>query len=303
MEVELAGSGAIDNICFAKPILGDGIVEGSNEAELIDAAYLGDPEGDRVDADDAILPGQSGDEDIIDSFGGDDTIRAGAADDSVFAGSGGDDVKGGAGNDTIYGDSNYAGPGAGRSVRESLKWSENRSDISGFTQDTGAVEVTFATLVQDGGSRTGFSSNRQNIDALEAGDEAINARSALVSVTNGQGSDTAYALDFSDPVENLSFRINDIDGDGVVSVRAFDADGNAVELTLTGGDRLLLLDNDAVSGVETADSTGGYDRPSSDDYSALVEIPGPLSRIEINHVQDGPNNTGVFFTDVFFDVP
>ncbi|MEM7471106.1 MAG: Hint domain-containing protein [Pseudomonadota bacterium] len=303
MEVELAGSGAIDNICFVEPDTRDGVVEGSNDADLIDAAYLGDPDGDLIDAGDALLPGQSGDQDIVDAFGGDDTIRAGEADDTIFAGSGADDVQGGAGNDTVYGDSNYDGPGAGRMVRESLNWSENQGDITGFTQDTGAVEVTFTTLLQEGASTTEFAARDQNIDAIDAGDENIDENSALKSLTNGRGNDTRYGLDFSDPVENVAFRINDIDGDGVVSVRAFDAAGNLIDISLTGGDRVDLLDNDAVCGADTADSQGGYAPATSEDYSVLVEIAGPVSRIEINHFQDGPRNTGIFITDVYYDVP
>lgn len=303
MEVELVGSGAIDTISFDAPDMRDGVVEGSNAGELIDAAYLGDPDGDRVDAGDALLPGQSGDQDIIDAFGGDDQIRAGAGDDQVFAGSGADDVQGGQGNDTLYGDSTYAGAGAGRMVRESLNWSQERFDIDGFIQDTGAVEVTFSTLLQGAGSDTGFSRLPQNVDAIETGDEAPDMRSALKLTTNGPGNAARHAIEFSDPVENVSFRINDIDGDGVVSLRAFDAAGNPISLSLTAGDRVTLLDTDAITGAETADSEGGYGPASDADYSVLVDIPGPVARIEITHAQDGPDNSGVFVTDIFFDVP
>ena len=35
----------------------DGTVEGTNGSDLIDESYTGDPEGDRIDANDALLPG------------------------------------------------------------------------------------------------------------------------------------------------------------------------------------------------------------------------------------------------------
>ena len=91
----------------------DGIVEGTAGDDLIDVNYDGDPEGDRIDAGDAILPGEGPDDDIVDAGAGNDTVLAGEGDDTVYAGAGDDHVEGGAGNDTIYGDSALAGPDSG----------------------------------------------------------------------------------------------------------------------------------------------------------------------------------------------
>jgi hypothetical protein len=87
----------------------DGIVEGTNDGELIDGTYQGDPDGDMIDAGDAILAGEAPQDDIVDACGGNDTVLAGAGNDDVYAGSGADSVDGGTGDDLIYGDSNYAG--------------------------------------------------------------------------------------------------------------------------------------------------------------------------------------------------
>ena len=47
----------------------------------------------------------------------------------------------------------------------------------------------------------------------------------------------------------------------------------------------------------------GPDGPSSSpDASVLVDIAGPVSRIVIEHSQDGPDNTGIDVTDIYFDV-
>ena len=82
----------------------DGIVDGTTGNDLIDTAYLGDPQGDRVDNNDALgVQGTTGDGDVINGFQGNDTIRAGAGDDIVDGGADNDVIDGGAGNDTLIG--------------------------------------------------------------------------------------------------------------------------------------------------------------------------------------------------------
>lgn len=64
----------------------DGYVEGTTGDDVINTAYTGDPDGDLIDNGDALLAGETGDDDI------------------VFAGDGDDIIEAGAGNDEIYGD-------------------------------------------------------------------------------------------------------------------------------------------------------------------------------------------------------
>ncbi|MEX0311959.1 MAG: tandem-95 repeat protein, partial [Tateyamaria sp.] len=305
MEVQLNGSGASDNLVF--DTTGDGIVEGDNTANLIDINYTGDPEGDRIDAGDALLPGEGPNDDIVDALGGDDTVKAGEADDDIYAGSGNDKVEGGAGDDLIYGDSNYAGPGAGVTEREVFEWEKSPfgdgNNLGNFTQDTGNVEVSFSILSQSGASRTIQSDDDQNVANIDGDGNRIDDNSSLDNVLNGNGNSADYRLAFSAPVEDVSFRINDIDGDGVVYVKAYDADGNQIEVILEGGSRLTLRDTDGIEGNDTADSNGGYLDDTSSEYSVLVTIPGPVARIEIEHSQDGGNNSGINITDVYFDAP
>ena len=85
------------------PVLRDGTVEGTADADVIDAGYSGDPEGDRVDAGDAVLPGAAPNDDLILAGGGNDSVLAGEGNDAVFAESGDDRVSAGAGNDTAFG--------------------------------------------------------------------------------------------------------------------------------------------------------------------------------------------------------
>ena len=296
----------------------DTIVEGDSTANLIDAAYTGDPEGDSIDSGDSAA---MADDDLVDAGGGDDTVLAGADDDTVFAGGGDDSVTGDTGDDVLYGDQSLGEADGNGGVRESFEWDlapdpngpnpiDNCDPITGFTQNTGSVDVTFDILSSDPHVANEFQTTEQNVSDIDSGSDPVDAHSSFSSVTNGAGNTAAYALDFNEPgnttpteVENVSFRVNDIDGDGVVRVQAFDADGQPVEIELTAGSHLSLSDTDGVAGDDTADSNGGYQPDSSDAYSILVDIPGPVSRITVEHDQDGHANSGINLTDVYFDVP
>ena len=90
----------------------DGIVRGTEGADLIDTDYIDPFDADRVDAGDAILGDDEPDDDRILAGDGDDTVLAGLGNDSafgglgddlVYGGVGDDDLRGDAGNDTLYG--------------------------------------------------------------------------------------------------------------------------------------------------------------------------------------------------------
>ncbi len=87
-----------------EPPVRDGIVEGTTAGDLIDTAYTGDPDGDFIDNNDAIIPGQAPQDDIVYAYGGDDTVFAGQGNDDVFGGAGDDSIYGGPGDDTLNGD-------------------------------------------------------------------------------------------------------------------------------------------------------------------------------------------------------
>ncbi|MEM8592104.1 MAG: Hint domain-containing protein [Pseudomonadota bacterium] len=82
--------------------LRDGIVSGTDGNDLIDGSYAGDPDGDRVDAGDAIN-GTTGDQDVIEAGAGDDTVIAGAEDDTVYGGAGDDQIDITNGNSAAFG--------------------------------------------------------------------------------------------------------------------------------------------------------------------------------------------------------
>ncbi len=82
----------------------DGIVSGTAGNDFIFNGYIGDDDGDRIDNDDAYLPGETGDDDIVQAGAGDDTIYSGLGSDEDHGGSGNDTVFAGVGNDTVWGD-------------------------------------------------------------------------------------------------------------------------------------------------------------------------------------------------------
>lgn len=80
----------------------DGVVRGGNGSETIFPGYR-DGDGDRVDSNDARLPGETGNDDIIYANGGNDNVNAGSGNDYADGGTGNDRVDGGAGNDVVIG--------------------------------------------------------------------------------------------------------------------------------------------------------------------------------------------------------
>ena len=105
----------VATICVAEPDR-DGIVRGTDDANLIDTAYIDPFDADRVDAGDAILGDDAPNDDRIRAEGGNDTVYAGLGDDTVFSGLGDDLVYGGVGDDDLRGnegaDSLYGGDGS-----------------------------------------------------------------------------------------------------------------------------------------------------------------------------------------------
>jgi Ca2+-binding RTX toxin-like protein len=156
-------------------------------------------------------------------------------------------------------------------------------------------------LTQSSGVTNLFSSGDQNTDGIEFNEDDVDTNSSFDSIINGEGGQADYQLEFTDEVMDVSFNINDVDGDGVVRVLAFDAQGNQIAVDLTGGSSVTLSNTDGVAGNDTANSNGGYQPDTNGDYAVTVSIAGPVARIVIEHSQDGPNNSGINITDVFFD--
>lgn len=273
-------------------------VDGSAGADVIDSSYT-DSDGDSVD--DA-----TDNADLVYGNGGSDNISSGSGDDWIYGGSGNDTVDGGSGNDVIYGDDSTAGT-------ETLNWDAQGSDeqdvSGGFTQTTGQVDVS-VNFTNDGNNAPQFSLETSDTIYV-AGGENFNDNSSLYLYGNGDDATSTTSINFaangnsdvSNEVENVVFRISDIDfGSGnhrdIVTVNAYDADGNPVSVTLTVSDN--GSNTDVVSGNTI---TAGSDGENAGDAtgSALVEIAGPVSNIEIVYSNQLGGTQAIWVSDVFFD--
>uniref|UniRef100_UPI003F69768E Ig-like domain-containing protein n=1 Tax=Marivivens donghaensis TaxID=1699413 RepID=UPI003F69768E len=294
----------------------DGVVEGTAGDDLIDVTYVGDPDGDKIDNNDAILAGETGNDDIVVAGDGDDTVIAADGNDEVYGGAGNDDLYGGAGNDVLIGDREsavYGSPSTTTTVRESFNWSQapdphdntsidNDDDLNTFTQNTGSVNVTFSTIASVYSPDTNFATDQQKVHSIDSGTETVNAYSSLESELNAKGESATYQWSFDTSVENISFRINDVDFDSTVQVYAYDANGVAVPVDISAGGGVTLKNLDGVAGYETGVSNGGGSADTDPYYSMLVNVAGPVTKLVVKHLQDGYDNAGVNITDLFYDV-
>ncbi len=248
---------------------------------------------------DDIITGGAGN-DIISGEGGDDTIDGGADNDTIDGGTGNDEVIGGDGNDTLYGGD--AAPDIPLE-RVAFEWSaipdpddgsaidDNDYIITG-TQAVSGVDVRY----QINNSNVTFGTELVYTDGIDAGTGAVNQNSSasLDATSNTQ-------LSFSEPVTNVEFRVNDLEaGAETLTIRAYDADGNLIPFTATQGSFVTGSDTDAVAGNDTFEGQVDPVGDASEAGSVLIQISGPVSRVEIDMV----DNTGsLTVTDVSFDDP
>lgn len=291
----------------------DGVVSGTSGDDVIDETYSGDTDGDEVDDSGNVIEAGGGADrveagsgaDSITGGAGDDTLDGGAGDDTIEGGSGDDSIAGGAGDDLLYGDS----ADAPTATSESLNWSAEGWDganiAGGFTQNTGEMNVT-VDFRSTGDNTPTF--EVESSDTQYVGwDEPMDTHSSAFLFGQGYGATSRTTIDFAansdsayqDSVENVQFRINDVDwGSGnhrdIVRVNAYDEDDNPVDVSLSPGWSDWQDGNTVIAGnqAEDPDDAGG---------SLLVEIGGPVSRIEIDYANDLGGTQGIWVTDVHFD--
>ncbi|MGB8814075.1 MAG: choice-of-anchor L domain-containing protein, partial [Paracoccaceae bacterium] len=91
----------VDGVLTTRP---DGTVSGTAGNDVIDTAYLGDPDGDRIDNNDASLSGHAPNDDLVLAGAGNDDVMAGLGNDTVYGGMGDDTLNGDVGNDLLLGE-------------------------------------------------------------------------------------------------------------------------------------------------------------------------------------------------------
>ncbi|MCA0960880.1 Hint domain-containing protein [Salipiger bermudensis] len=188
--------------------------------------------------------------------------------------------------------------------------------------ETGGVAVDITYTAQDEGAQA-FTVNFTGY-VPEGSDTDANSHLKLLGAGgNGGGSTTATSttvLNFSssnelygDEVQNVSFLLNDVDGgaggdlgdlldytaatggsfEDNVTVLAYDAQGNPVDVTLTALGAGTSVDGDTATGSEVTDF-------AEQDGTLQVSIAGPVSRIEIVYANGGDQEQGVLISDVDF---
>ena len=252
------------------------------------------------DGDDTILGGVG--QDTIYGDAGADSIDGGSEADIIDGGSGNDSIEGGSGNDVLSGGDADAGGGG----RLSFNWSDvpdpdpddggqidDNDVLSSGSQVVGAVTVDY-TLSN---SNAEYQTAAVAVDGID-GDGTANPNSAISFEDS-----VDLTLEFSQEVQNVSFRLSDLDdADDDVIIRAYDAAGNQIPFNATPGANVTSADNDTVAGAETFSApttTSVSDTNLSS--SLLIEIPGPIARIEIDF--NSPSDGTMVGSDIYFDDP
>ena len=241
----------------AMGIPSDGIVSGTALGETINGSYAGDPDGDYVDNNDAILPGE---------VGNDDNILGGLGNDEIYGESGDDTIQleTNFGNDTIVGG-------------ETGETNGDRVIASSHTED---LNVTFTGDEEGGITGTSGSATFEEIEELHtgSGDDTIDATLDTVgttilagagvdTITGGSGGDTIFGQDGNDII-NGGAGNDQLDGgndddtinggigqDTLIGGAGADTlDGGADNDTIFGG-----VGNDTLTGGDGADQMFGGD--------------------------------------------
>ncbi len=196
----------------------DHVVEGTPGDERIDADYAGDPEGDRVDANDAA---NGSNDDVIEAGAGHDSVFAGLGDDTVFGGGDNDDLFGQAGHDHLFGETGddrlFGGDGD-----DLLSGGEGADSLAG-----GAGNDTLA--VAEGDVAEGGDGN----DLFRVSDSG-EPGAATISIVGGEGDETdGDTLDFQGLThwDDVTLTNADPGPGGGLSGNAVLADGTHVDFS------------------------------------------------------------------------
>ncbi len=230
----------------AAPTAADGTVSGTAGNDIIDTAYTGDPDGDVVDGNDAILAGTSGNDDVIDAGAGDDIINGGLANDTIF---------GGADSDTIL-----VTDAAGADVIQGGEAGTDTDTID-FSQVAGTNGVSVTMSGSEAGSYSIGATSTGTFTEIErivgsSNDDTFNGTSASDTVFGGAGDDTINTNGGADTISGDAG--NDVINSGGGADSVSGGDGNDV---LDGGTSADTLDggagNDTLIGGTSADTLFG----------------------------------------------
>jgi len=246
----------------------------------------------------------SGFNDTLTGNSGANVIDGGAGADTIDAGSGSDTILGGDGNDSII-----AGPATPpANTPLDFNWSlagpDEANIAGGVSQETGGITVDVSFV--NNGAATEFSVESSSSIYIAPG-ETFNPASSLYLYGTGGNQTSTTVIDFSattgsgfaDDVANVRFRLADVDRvngswEDIVTIRAYDVDGNLLPVTLTAAGA------DIVSGnvVTAAEGNNGATEAQG---SVLVNVPGPVARIEIDYDNGFTNGQLLQVSDIQFE--
>ncbi|GLS87803.1 hypothetical protein GCM10010873_27770 [Cypionkella aquatica] len=244
----------------------DGYVDGTIGGDLIDTSYTGDPDGDRIDNNDAILSNDGPNDDRVRAGDGNDTVYAGLGDDSVEASRGDDLVYGGVGDDTLLGgsgtDTLYGGDGS------DLAYGGGGNDVID-TRGGGAAALP------DQGYPGLYPSDATPLNDLDtvyggAGDDTIYTGDDADSIHGGGGNDYIDAGIDNDTIEGNQGNDTIIGAEGADEIYGGQGDDliyggygpgvpDAVNIPDVDGDLLPLNGNDYIEGGLGNDTIYGMD--------------------------------------------
>ncbi len=229
--------------------LADYIVEGTAAGEVIDGSYMGDPEGDLVDAGDAE---NGSDDDVIEAGAGADTVTAGAGNDSVFGDEGEDEISAGAGDDTVFGgdDNDTISGGADN---DSLLGQDGADSIAGDAGDD-YLEGGIGEDTLEGGADNDTLDGGADNDLLDggAGNDSLLGSFGDDTLRGGAGNDTMSG-GFGDD----TFELSDGFGDDIIDGEAdFETNGDTLDASGVTAEGVSIVYSGDESGTLTGAVTG-----------------------------------------------
>lgn len=228
--------------------LGDGIVNGTSGNDVIDASYVGDLNGDRIDANDATgYAGTTGQADYVLAEAGNDTVSSGLGNDIVYGGTGNDVVNAGVGNDTVYGDSENDSLDGG-SGNDLIYGGSGDDTLTGGVAFAGTSYAPSYTEVTAATQSVAGTSGRPNFTV-----RTVSGDNNLSTGTNGTLS--GFLLGNSDGVESHTHTASSQISGGQIRFNAINA---AETLTITIDGVVINLNTAIASGMVSFNGNGAY---------------------------------------------
>ena len=254
----------------------DGIVSGTDGDDVIVVDDYVDVDGDQIDNEDAIIPGDAPNDDrvvagagddYVDALLGDDTVDGGTGDDTLLGGVGEDSLIGGEGNDSLLGGDGDDTIDAGIDDRPDRPFA--------ITGDTGDANPFDDRDTVDGGAgddviRTGDDRDSalggEGDDTIDGGadDDTLDGGTGRDSLIGGEGNDTLFGGAGDDTLigdSGLADDPREIIDDAAFPAPAPDPDQDNGRDSLVGGDGNDLIlggdDDDTLIGGAGDDTLDG----------------------------------------------